>query len=330
MILRSIIDRPEIDLLVSCSGKEEASARWVQGPLERGESRLGWCRMAMSEDGELLAAHALDSWSPDHPPGERPTFAQLLGHTDEQAAVALLEHDLRAFDVTSLQVRLVSDADAAPELRMLRDGQRRVLLAAGFHLEVDRVRVEWRGPPKPRQEVGLLFAPVATTAESDLVEVFAAVGDGSLDHAIVTGRVEHGRQGEALIRLDRARRRRYADDWFVIGVNGAGVPIGYVQSALAENDRAILAEVGVVESQRGHRHVDELLSYATGVLTDHGQRHIRAYTDAANHGMRAGFARAGYAETGSRCDFRRRRALRAGPPDVARARAAAQGRSPDP
>lgn len=61
----------------------------------------------------------------------------------------------------------------------------------------------------------------------------------------------------------------------------------------------------VVESQRGHRYVDDLLACATGVLTDHGQRHIRDYTDATNRGMRAAFARAGYAETGARCDFRR-------------------------
>lgn len=305
MIFRSIIDRSEIELLVSCSGKEEASARWVECLLERGESRLPWCRMAVSDDGELLAAHALDSWSPDHPPGQTPTFAQLLGHTDEGAAVALLEHDLRAFDVTSLEVRLVSDADAAPDLGMLRDGQRRVLCVAGFHLEVDRVRVEWQGSPPPPPVGGLTYRPVATVAESELVEVFAAVGDGSLDHAMVTGRVEHGRHGEALIRLARARRRRYADDWFVVGVNDAGVPVGYVQSALAENDRAILAEVGVVESQRGRRYVDDLLAYATGVLTGHGERHIRAYTDATNRGMRAAFAREGYAETGFRGDFRR-------------------------
>ena len=304
MIFRNIIDGSEIDLLVSCSGKKEVSARWVEGLLERGESRLPWCRMAMSEDGELLAAQALDSWSPDRPPGDTPTFAQLLGHTDEQAAVALLKHDLSAFDVTSLEVRLVSDADAAPELRLLRDGQRRVLCAVGFSLKIDRVRVERRGSPPPRQMVGLTFRPVSTMAEAQLVEVFAAVGDGSLDHAMVTGRADHGRHDEALIRLGRARRRRYAVDWFVVGVNTAGVPVGYVQSALAENDRAILAEIGVVESHRGHRYVDDLLAYATGMLTDRGERHIRAYTDAANRGMRAAFARAGYAETGSRCDFR--------------------------
>jgi RimJ/RimL family protein N-acetyltransferase len=134
--------------------------------------------------------------------------------------------------------------------------------------------------------------------------MFAAVGDGSVDHGIVTGRAEYGRREEAVIRLDRARRRTSEDDWFVVGVNGAGVPVGYVQSALVDNDRAILAEIGVVESQRG-RYVDELLAYGTGVLADRGETRIRAYTDAANRVMRAAFDRGGYAETGSRRDFRR-------------------------
>ena len=93
---------------------------------------------------------------------------------------------------------------------------------------------------------------------------------------------------------------------FVVGVDGAGVRVGYVQSALDVDDLGFLAEIGVVESQRGRRYVDELLAYGTGVLSDHGQTRIRTYTDAANRVMRAAFARGGYAETGTRRDFRSR------------------------
>src|SRR4051812_5327465 len=110
MIFRSITGRSEIDLLVSRSAKQEVSARWVTGLLERGESRLQWCRMALSDDGELLAAHAMDSWSPDRDPGGTPTFVHLLGHVDEAAAVALLDHDLRASGAAMVGARLVSDA----------------------------------------------------------------------------------------------------------------------------------------------------------------------------------------------------------------------------
>lgn len=319
MIFRSITGRSEINLLVSRSAKREVSAQWVTGLLERGESRLQWCRMALSGDREalsgdreLLAAHAMDSWSLDRDPGDTPTFVHLLGHADEAAAVALLNHDLRMTGAATVDARLVSEADAPAELRTLREGQQRVLEAAGFTLEVDRVRLHRTtssgpGPRPPQPHAGkLTFRPAATLAEDDLVEMFAAVSDGSADHGMITGRAEHGRRQEAATRLGQARRRKHEDDWFVVGVDGAGVPAGYVQSALDADDQAFLAEIGVVESQRGHRYVDELLAYGTGVLADRGETRIRAYTDAANRAMRAAFARGGYAQTGSRRDFRRR------------------------
>jgi len=50
-------------------------------------------------------------------------------------------------------------------------------------------------------------------------------------------------------------------------------------------------------------YVDELLSYGTGVLVRSGAARIVADTDAANRGMRAAFARAGYDEFASRRDY---------------------------
>jgi RimJ/RimL family protein N-acetyltransferase len=308
MIFRSITGRSEIGPLVSRSRRQEVSARWVAGLLDRGESRLEWCRMALSDDGELLAAHAMDSWSMDHDPGDTPTFVTLLGHADEAAAVALLDHDLRETGAATVDVRLVSDADSPAELSTLREGQQRVLEAAGFTLEADRVRLHWTksSGPVPEPAGRLTFRPATAFSDSDLVDVFAAVGDGSVDHAMITDRARHGRRAEAAIRLGQARRRKYEGAWFVIGVDSTGAPAGYVQSALDVDDLAFLAEIGVVESQRGHRYVDELLAYGTSVLASRGETQIRAYTDAANRAMRAAFARGGYVETGSRRDFRRR------------------------
>jgi RimJ/RimL family protein N-acetyltransferase len=307
MIFRSITGRSEIDLLVSHSAKQEASARWVAGLLERGETRPRWCRMALSGDGELLAAHAMDSWSLDRDPGDIPTFVHLLGHTDEAAAVALLNHDLRASGAATVDARLVSDADASAELRSLREEQQRVLEAAGFTIAVDRVRLHWTksSGTGPHRAGRLTFRPAATLPAGDLVEVFAAVSDGSADHEMLSGRAERGRRQEAATRLVQAQRRKHEDDWFVVGIDGAGIPAGYVQSALDADGRPFLAEIGVVESQRGHRYVDELLTYGTRVLAGRGQTQIRAHTDAANHAMRAAFARGGYAETGTRRDLRR-------------------------
>ncbi len=305
MMFRGISDESEVARLVSLSVKRDSSARWVVGVLERGESRPQWCRMAWSDDGELLAAHVFDSWSPLGDPGEVPTFVQLLGHSDEAAATGLLTHDLAAFGARLVRARASVDADASPELRSLRGTQCSVLAAAGFEFEVHRVRLSWpTGVAAPRPSATLTFQPAATFPPGTLERIFAEVGDGSVDHGMRTVRAGSGRQREAAQRLRRAWRRDHAEDWFVVGLDSGGTPVGFVQSAMVDSDRAILAEIGVVESQRGRRHVDELLAYGTAVVLHAGVRTLVSTTDRENRAIRAAFARAGYVEFASQRDFR--------------------------
>lgn len=290
---------------MSLSAKVEASIRWVTGLLDSGEGRPEWCRMAFSDKGELIAAHAFDSWSPTGEPGPIPTYVLLLGHSDANAAVDLLRHDLVALGAQSVDARIVIEHDAAPPLRALRKSQPALLRAAGFRLDVDRVRLRWPPGRKPLQPRGVLtFRPEATVAPDTVERIFAEVADESVDNGMCQGRAERGRQQEAAHRLDIARHRDYPADWFVIGCTGDDEPVGYVQSALAGDDRAMLAEIGVVAAQRGHRYVDELLAYGTGMILDSGVRSISADTDQANRAMRAAFARGGYEEFAARHDFR--------------------------
>jgi hypothetical protein len=79
---------------------------------------------------------------------------------------------------------------------------------------------------------------------------------------------------------------------------------GYVQSATAEDGHALLAEIGVVQSRRGYRYVDDLLAYGTLAALRSGATLLLSDTDQDNHPMRAAFARAGYVEFASRRDFR--------------------------
>ena len=65
MLFRSIADRSEIDRLVSLGVRPEPLTHWVTSALVSGESRLDWCRMALSDDDKLLAAHIFDSFSLD-------------------------------------------------------------------------------------------------------------------------------------------------------------------------------------------------------------------------------------------------------------------------
>jgi RimJ/RimL family protein N-acetyltransferase len=300
-----MLDASEMERLVSLSRREAVTAAWIGGMLARGETRPDWCRMAESADSELLAAHAFDSFSLDAEPGEVPTFVHLTGHANELVAVELLRHDLGALGATEVEARLQVAVDAAPDLRALRESQQRVLQAAGFAIELDRVRVIRRaGTPVRRPDDRLTFRPVAALSDAGLVEIFAAVGDGSLDHSMITGRAQLGRRGEAELRLRQAVRRTGEDDWFAVGFDHDGEPVGYVQSALVDTDRPILAEIGVVASQRGRHYVDELLAYGTAILIDNEHPEIDSTTDDANHPMRAAFIRGGYTEFATQRDFR--------------------------
>lgn len=261
--------------------------------------------MAFSDSGELVAAHVFDSWSPTGAPGPTPTYVLLLGHTDAEAAAALLAHDLAAFDVRSMDARIVIEHDAPPALRTLREAQLPVLEAAGFQLDVDRVRLRWPLQQQtPRPKGILTFRSEASIAPETAERIFAEVADESVDNWMRRERAALGRLGEAAQRLDIARKRDYPQDWFVIGFNQNDEPVGYVQSALTEDSRAILAEIGVVAAHRGHRYVDELLAYGTAMILDSGVRSITSDTDQANRAMRAAFARGGYEEFASRHDFR--------------------------
>lgn len=116
-------------------------------------------------------------------------------------------------------------------------------------------------------------------------------------------RAAEGREGEAAGRLRLARHRDHPERWFVVGVDPAGDAVGYVQAARVHGDRAIMAELGVVQAQRGRGYAGQLLAYGTAAVLDDGVTQITTDTDEANRPMRAAFARCGYVEFATRHDF---------------------------
>lgn len=295
MIVRSLDDKSELDLLVSLSRKTEVTAQWIGGMLDHGDTTPEWCRMAVGAGGELRAAHALHSWRPDGSPAQ----VALLGHRDVAAAEELLRHDLMHLAGDALGARIAIYDDGTPAVAELRGEQSQVLRRAGFRVAVSRVLL---GRPAAAIPVPdrLSFRPARSEPAHQLRQLFRAVGDGSLDHEMRSVRASSDADAEAAFRLERALDRDFQDDWFVVGVDRSGTLVGYVQSALSD-DRAILAEIGVAAPERGNGYVNDLLAYGTAVLS--GFPEVVSTTDEANAPMRAAFARAGYAETGSRTDY---------------------------
>jgi RimJ/RimL family protein N-acetyltransferase len=230
-------------------------------------------------------------------------LVDVLSIADSDAAAALIEHTRGQLGLTDAKAMLTYPHDAG-EVRA-RANQRRAnaLLQAGFTVAVDRVRIEWTGGELPADSGRLRYAPARDQSEDRLVELFAAIGDGSLDHDMQEKRERYGREEEARRRLQAALGYRGEYDWFAVGVNEAGELVGFVVSARVNGDRPILAEIGVSAAHRGHRYVDDLLARGTRILAGNGAERVRSDTNNGNWPMRAAFKRANYREFASRTDY---------------------------
>jgi len=128
--------------------------------------------------------------------------------------------------------------------------------------------------------------------------LFRAVADGSLDSGMIEDRHQYGDLEEARRRLDQASSFDGEPDWFAVLVTGGDheTPAGYVVPALID-EMAVIAELGVAASHRGHGYGLKLVEHAVRVLSAAGAEEIVADTDHENTGMRDVFARAGFVES---------------------------------
>ncbi len=277
-----------------------APERWaamIGHGLRTGSTRPEWLWRA--RDGDRLVA-AVAWWSGED---NRPEMVDLLGGADPAVVAELLSHSRAVVGAATGLCCIQVDADVAA-LGDAMPVAAEALARSGFVPEVDRVRVEWRPTsPVPAPSGRLTMQSAREIAEPDLLEVFAAVGDGSLDHGMVGERTQHGRTGEAERRMRAARGCAGEPDWFGVGVDSAGALVGYVVPALVDGDRPVIAEIGVAAPHRGHGYGADLLAHGTRVLADAGAPQIRADTDLANVPMRAVFRRAGYVEFARRFDY---------------------------
>jgi RimJ/RimL family protein N-acetyltransferase len=288
----------DVALLAGLAAAPDRWAAMIAHGLRERTTRPEWLWRA--HDGEKLVAAAV-WWSAD--PDAAPEMVDVLGETDPASVAGLLEHSRQTigaeFALCSVQINgQVADLTGA------RPALAEALRSAGFTLEVKRVRVEWTPasplPTAPREPT---MRAAITVRRADLIELFAAVADHSLDHHMIAERERSGVRREAELRLQAAFDSDGPPDWFTIGVDHDGSLVGYVVPALVNGDRPIIAELGVAADHRGHRYGDALLAHATRLLAHSGAAQIRADTDLGNHPMRAAFARAGYTEFARRFDY---------------------------
>lgn len=219
-----------------------------------------------ADDGDELLAAAL-WWSAGS--GAVPEMVDVLGGESAATVGGLLEHSRREVGARTALCSVQVDGRVT-RLQDARPGLAEGLRSAGFSPEVERVRVEWSAnsalPPAPE----LAMRAAAAVDESDLIDLFAAVSNGSFDHAMTVQRERVGRRAEARLRLQAAWGADGEPDWFTVGVDPAGALVGYVVPALVNGDRPVIAELGVAAAHRGRRYGEALLAHATRLLAGSG------------------------------------------------------------
>lgn len=307
----------DTDAASFCAGTEDPAAlrRQLEGSLRVGSTRPAWCWLAVDPTGRVLARN---SWWGRHG-AMRPIGVDLVSAEDHDAAVALLLHARDHLELHDAWCCITAPVEAGEDPSVTRAHLVAVLTACDFAFAVSRVRVAWRAslhgaaPPNPGR---LIFRPADSLTDELLVSLFSAVGDGSLDHGMVTDRARLGAEGEARHRLERARSYRAEPGWFQVAFTPEGDPAGYVVPGFAD-ETPMIGEIGVAAGQRGNGYVSDLLDRATRLLASSGAQRIVADTDRGNTPMRAAFARAGYREVGWRDDYRWQRGTPPGAPVAA-------------
>jgi ribosomal protein S18 acetylase RimI-like enzyme len=284
-----------------CAGAEDSASmhEWLTSLLATGTTRPEWC-WAASRGGSITERQVW--WAA--PGAAAPLGVDLVTTTDRGSGRELLVRTRARLGLEQAIAEVHAPITEPAGPAALRTVEAQVLEEAGFSFEVARVSVECT--PATAVRAGsprLTFQPASEVGTPALVALFAAVGQGSLDHGMAQDRARLGVDGEAAARLARARGYRAKKGWFHIGRDESGSVVGYVVPGLA-GATPMIAEIGVSAAHRGMRYVDDLLAEGTGVLLADGAERIVADTDVANLPMRAAFRRGGYREYRWRDDFR--------------------------
>lgn len=291
----------DLSLADYCAGAPDAAALAARLAtlLNRGTTRRAWCWAAL-EGSRVVARQSW--WAP--PGATAPAGVDLITTDHARAAAALLTGARARLRVRSAVCQLHAPPGDDPSKPTGPNGlELRALGRAGFSFAVARISVEWTSSAVlPVTSGRLSYVPADEVDEADLVALFSAVADGSLDHGMRKDRETMGATCEAAWRLQRARAYRGGDGWFRVGRDGAGSLVGYVVPGIA-GSTPMIAEIGVSADHRGRRYVDDLLAEGTTLLVREGADRIIADTDLANLPMRSAFERSGYSVYRRRDDY---------------------------
>ncbi|WP_163508716.1 GNAT family N-acetyltransferase [Fodinicola acaciae] len=301
--LRSI--GPDETSLVSATG-DGAEAVTIRGYfddlLRKGSTTLDWCMLA-ERDGTPVGSAALSAF----PGGETPASIVLIEapwHDPALAAEVVAAVSGRARDLGAGELTYAIDTPRSAPRFMSHPAEREAaFLAAGFGLLRDGMRWRWTAEKAvPVPDDRLVFRTLPEIGRESYVDILAATMEGSADSELAAMTDAGGLRGAGEKIFDLMMGFDHAAEWYEIGFDQAGDPVG-VSMPARNATMAVIGHVGVTPAHRRKGYATAIVARGTAILAAAGEKTIVGDCDSSNTGIIKAFTANGYDNFVNRREF---------------------------
>lgn len=165
---------------------------------------------------------------------------------------------------------------------------------AGLTAKLDRWHLTWLSDRSLPTTAGRLhYRSISAEDDALLLHLLHRILQGTLDFYSAEDIAAQGIDETARRDLEYLGSFQSPREWWRLGTDGEGTPVGVVMPA-RNSEHAIIAYLGVVPEKRGNGYGLDLLLEGTRTLRALGIEEIHADTDVSNTPMAAAFRAAGY------------------------------------
>jgi len=281
-----------LDRFVEAGGlpqHHEEVRQYVENMFRAGSMRPEWC-FVLEDEGQLLLGRVA-LWT--LPGMEYPLDLVLLDLRWEQdylasGAVLLRQVLEKAQALGAHEVGHILDAPPMrPQWQYRQDERVALLERAGFTMERETTRFEWRDGNAPPFVPGrLVFRSLDEVGEDASVDAVIRVSEGTLDREIQAEREEHGPEKASRKLYELESHLEHEPSWWKLAYTQEDELAGLIM-ACKNPTSPVIGYIGVLPEQRGRGYVDDLLAKGTHTLLATGAEQVRADTDVHNTPMAA-------------------------------------------
>jgi GNAT superfamily N-acetyltransferase len=270
--------------------------------LRKGGTQLDWCMLVERAGAQVGSAALHGLFGADTPS----TIALIDAPWDdvEQASEVVTAVAGRARDLGSAELVFALDTPrSAPRFLSHPAEREAAFLAAGFSLLRDGMRWRWTADkPVPPQDSRVTFRPLPEIGRESFVDVLGETMTGTADAELADMVAAGGLRGAGERIFDIMMEFDHADEWYEVGFDAAGQPVGVSMPARNPSE-AVIGHVGVTPAQRRKGYATAIVARGVAILAEAGEKSIVGDCDAGNTGIAKAFAVNGFDNFVNRREF---------------------------